>query len=235
MRKVSILEKAKAKAEAELKDAKEKLKDVEAENVALRNEVEELSDVVEQLAEKIMEVNAQYKVMDDSHMTLSEIVGDLHTSTSNENKVLRKEVEALRANKVIKDEQLNMLYTVIENKLGINVQAVYDEIGIQRVEARRIEREKSHVEEAAEKRKGLVIDTEEILGLTSQPEPSQADEVNTSNVEASNVNDVEMKEAEVEVEANVEVNLDIILIEKVKDVIHSIFLALDKLRLSVVD
>ncbi|KAJ0765786.1 hypothetical protein HanPI659440_Chr08g0307551 [Helianthus annuus] len=176
MRKVSILEKAKAEAEAELKATKEKLRDVEAENVALKNEVEELSDVVEQLAEKIMEVNAQYKAMDDSHKTLTELVGDLHVSTSSENEVMKKEVEALRADKVIKDKQLNILYTVIENKLGINVQAVYDEIEIQRVEARRIEREKRLAEEAAEalkdKRKGLVINTEKILGSTSQPEPS---------------------------------------------------------------
>ncbi|KAJ0750151.1 hypothetical protein HanLR1_Chr05g0178611 [Helianthus annuus] len=195
-RKVSLLEKAKVEAEEELKSAKEKLKDVESENVALRNEVEELSDVIEQLAEKIMEVNAQYKALYDSHKTLMDIVGDLHTSTSSENEVLKKEVEALRADKEIKDEQLNMLYTVTENKLGVSVQAVYDEIEIQRVEARRIEREKRLAEEAAEalkdKKKGLVIDTEEIMGSTSQPEPSQADEVNVSNAE-ENINDVEMK------------------------------------------
>ncbi|MFS8022667.1 hypothetical protein Hanom_Chr16g01442221 [Helianthus anomalus] len=123
-----------------------------------------------------MEVNAQYKSMDESHRILIEVVGNLHTSTSNENEVLKKEVEALRANKEIKDEQLNMLYIVIENKLGINVQPVYDEIEIQRVEARRIEREKRLAEEAAEalkdKKKGLVINTEEILGSTSQPDPS---------------------------------------------------------------
>ncbi|KAJ0766222.1 hypothetical protein HanPI659440_Chr08g0313031 [Helianthus annuus] len=89
-RKVSMLEKAKAEAEAELKATKEKLKDVEAENVALKNEVEELADVVEQLAEKIMEANAQYKATVDSHKTLMDIVGDLHTSTSSENEVLKK-------------------------------------------------------------------------------------------------------------------------------------------------
>ncbi|XP_021975040.1 calponin homology domain-containing protein DDB_G0272472-like [Helianthus annuus] len=173
-RKVSLLLKAKAEAEAELKATKEKLKDVEDENVALRNEVEELTNVVEELAEKIMEINAQYKEMDNSHKTLTEIVGDLHTSTS-----------------------------------------TYDEIEIQRVEARRIEREKRIAEEAAEalkdKRKGLVIDTEEILGSTSQPEPSQAD--------------AEMKDAEVE--ADIELNLAIIPVGEVKDVVHSEF---DSLR-----
>ncbi|MFS7947368.1 hypothetical protein Hanom_Chr06g00547481 [Helianthus anomalus] len=106
-----------------------------------------------------------------------------------------------------------MLYTVIENKLGIIVQATYDEIGIQRVEARRMEKEKKIAEEATEalkdKRKSLIIDNEEIMGSTSQPEPSQADaEVNVSNVEA-NTSDVEMKDAEVEVnEANIEAKLN---------------------------
>ncbi|KAJ0791635.1 hypothetical protein HanOQP8_Chr01g0007971 [Helianthus annuus] len=41
MKKVSVLEKAKAKLEAELKESKEKLEAVEAENVALRKEVED--------------------------------------------------------------------------------------------------------------------------------------------------------------------------------------------------
>ncbi|KAM0040209.1 hypothetical protein Hdeb2414_s0012g00391111 [Helianthus debilis subsp. tardiflorus] len=221
-RKVSIQEKSKAVVEAELKETKEKLKDIEAENVALREEVEEQSEVIEGLVDKIMKVRAQYKSMDESHQMLMEVVGNLHTSTANENEVLKKEVEALRADKEIKDKQLNMLYTVIENKLGINVQAVYNEIEIQRVEARRIEREKKIVEEAKEKRKGLVIDTEEILGSSSQQEqPKPDDEVNTSNVKASNDNDVEMKEAKVGADVNVEVSHDIVAIGEVKDVPHS--------------
>ncbi|MFS7919144.1 hypothetical protein Hanom_Chr03g00209361 [Helianthus anomalus] len=77
---------------------------------------------------------------------------DLHTSSSSENEVLKKEVEALRSDKVIKDEQLNMLYTVIEHKLSINVQAVFGEIEIQGVEAWRVEKEKQLAEEAKEKK-----------------------------------------------------------------------------------
>ncbi|MFS7948725.1 hypothetical protein Hanom_Chr06g00563281 [Helianthus anomalus] len=100
-----------------------------------------------------MEVNARYKSMDESHQMLMEVVGNLHTSTVNENEVLKKEVGALRADKVIDDEQLSTLYIVIEHKHGINVQAVYDENEIQKVEARRAEREKQIAEEAKEKRK----------------------------------------------------------------------------------
>ncbi|MFS8019723.1 hypothetical protein Hanom_Chr15g01407041 [Helianthus anomalus] len=58
------------------------------------------------------------------------MLGDLRTSTSNENEMLRKEVEVLQADKVIMDEQLIMVYTVVEHKLGINVQAMFDEIEI---------------------------------------------------------------------------------------------------------
>ncbi|XP_022030805.1 glutamic acid-rich protein-like [Helianthus annuus] len=218
--KVSILEKGKAKVEAELKETKEKLGDIEAENVALREEVEQQSEVIEGLVDKIMEVNAQYKSFDGSNKTLYEMYADLHTSSSSENEVLKKEVEALRADKVIKDEQLNMLYTVIKHKLGINVQAVFDEIEIQRVEAWRVEREKQLAEEAKEKKKGLVVDTEEILGSSSQQDQSKPDdEVHASNIETFTINDVEMND--VEVEANVEISLDIVPVGEVKDVLHS--------------
>ncbi|MFS7953295.1 hypothetical protein Hanom_Chr07g00616841 [Helianthus anomalus] len=176
-----------------------------------------------------MEVRAQYKSMNESHNMMMEIVGNLHTSNANENEVLKKEVEALRADKEIKDEQLNMLYTVIEHKLGINVQAVYDKIEIQRVEARRVEREKQIAEETKEKRKGLVIDTEEILGSSSQQEqPKPDDEVNTSNVETTT--DVETKKAEVEADVNVEVSLDIVVVGEVKDISHSEWTSLRKIE-----
>ncbi|KAJ0796463.1 putative transcription factor bZIP family [Helianthus annuus] len=101
-KKVSILEKA--KAEAELKAVKEKLKDVEAENVALRNEVEELTNVVEELAEKIMNVEAQYKAIDDSNRTMMEMYADLQVSSTSANEILKKDIKALRAEKEVKDE-----------------------------------------------------------------------------------------------------------------------------------
>ncbi|MFS7912875.1 hypothetical protein Hanom_Chr02g00135001 [Helianthus anomalus] len=148
-RKVSILEKSKAEVVVELKETKEKLNSIEDENVALREEVEEQSEVIEGLVDKIMEVRAQYKSMDESHHMLMEVVGNLHTSTTNENEVLKKEVEALRADKEIKDEQLNVLYTVIEHKL---------------VKDRRIQRERRLAEEAAEEQSkpGDEVDTSNV-------------------------------------------------------------------------
>ncbi|MFS7953289.1 hypothetical protein Hanom_Chr07g00616781 [Helianthus anomalus] len=143
-----------------------------------------------------MEVRVQYKSMNESHNMMMEIVGNLHTSTANENEVLKKEVEALRADKEIKDEQLNM-FTIAED--------------------------------AKEKRKGLVIGTEEILGSSSQQEqPKHDDEVNTSNVETTT--DVETKKAEVEADVNVEVSLDIVVCGEVKDISHSEWASLRKIE-----
>ncbi|MFS7929111.1 hypothetical protein Hanom_Chr04g00328671 [Helianthus anomalus] len=188
-KKVIILEKVKAKAEAEREEAKEKLEAVKVENVALKKDLEDHAEVIDQLSEELEEhakvidriteefdeVNAKYETVNETNKTLHQMIGELHESTSNENEVLRKEVEALRADKVIKDEQLNMLYTVIEHKLGFNVQAVFDKLDIQKVEARRVEREKRLAEEAKEKRKGLVVDTEEAFGSSSRPEGTEID------------------------------------------------------------
>ncbi|MFS7945829.1 hypothetical protein Hanom_Chr06g00528731 [Helianthus anomalus] len=81
--------------------------------------------------------------MNATNKTLHQMIGELHETSSNESKVLRQEIEAL----------------------GFNVQSVFDELEIQRVEQRRVEREKELVEEAKQKKKGLVIDKEEILAV----------------------------------------------------------------------
>ncbi|KAJ0788698.1 hypothetical protein HanPI659440_Chr05g0194881 [Helianthus annuus] len=218
--------------DGKLKATKDKLKDVEAENVALRNEVEELTNEVEELTEKILDVEAQYKAMNETNKTLLEMHCHLQVSMASANEILKKDVEDLRADKAVKDEQIKMLYVVIENPLGINVHATSDEIEIQRAEAWRMEKEKRDVEVAAEalkdKRKGVVIVTEEILGSSSQQEQPQPDaEVSVSHVEV-NTDDVEMKDAEVEVDAtDIEYNLAIfplpsfILVGKSKEVVYS--------------
>ncbi|MFS8034014.1 hypothetical protein Hanom_Chr17g01576221 [Helianthus anomalus] len=161
-KRVSLLEKAKAKEEAERDDLKAKLKAVKAENVELKKVV------IDQITEEFVEENAKYETMNETNKTLHQMIGELHESSSNENKILRQEIEALREDKAVKDEQLNMFYTVMEYKLGIYVQVVYNELEIERVEARRVQREKELAKEATQKKKGLVIDKEEILGSSSQ-------------------------------------------------------------------
>ncbi|KAJ0733509.1 hypothetical protein HanPI659440_Chr11g0409061 [Helianthus annuus] len=115
---VSILEKAKAKAEAEREEFKEKLEAADAENDALKKNLEEHAEVIDQLnedleehamvidriTEEFDEVNAKYENMSEVNKTLHQMIGELHETTSNENKVLRQEIEALRADKAVKDE-----------------------------------------------------------------------------------------------------------------------------------
>ncbi|MFS7953411.1 hypothetical protein Hanom_Chr07g00618281 [Helianthus anomalus] len=107
--------------------------------------------------------------MNKTNQTLHQMLDDLHEASSNENKVLKLEIEALRADKAMKDEQLNMLYTVIEHHLGINVQIVYNDLEIQRVEERRAQREKELAEAATQKKKELIVETQEAGGSSNQP------------------------------------------------------------------
>ncbi|KAJ0694653.1 hypothetical protein HanPI659440_Chr15g0611251 [Helianthus annuus] len=141
-KKVSVLEKEKPKAEAEHDDLKKKLeKSLEmneemklvvndhAERIdALIEDMADNAKLIHRLTTELAEVKAEYENMRETNKTLHQMLDDLHEASSNENKVLKLEIEALRADKVIKDEQLNMLYTVMEHQLGINVQAVYNEL-----------------------------------------------------------------------------------------------------------
>ncbi|KAM0061709.1 hypothetical protein Hdeb2414_s0004g00139321 [Helianthus debilis subsp. tardiflorus] len=79
---------------------------------------------------------------------------------------------------------VKLLYVVVEHRLEINVQAVYNELEILRVEERRVAREKELAKEATQKRKELIVETQEAGGSSSHPEGA----------------DVEMTEAEVNVE-----------------------------------
>ncbi|MFS8007804.1 hypothetical protein Hanom_Chr14g01265311 [Helianthus anomalus] len=75
-----------------------------------------------------------------------------------------------------------MIYVVIEDGLGLNVHAGYDEIGIQRAEAQRMERQQRDAQEAADaaKGKGKGIVDEEVLESSSQKEQQSSNvDVNT--------------------------------------------------------
>ncbi|MFS7996363.1 putative transcription factor bZIP family [Helianthus anomalus] len=212
-KKVSLLEKEKAKAEAERDELKEKLEKVLAENDELKIEVndhaegiDDLTDdpgeqakVIDNLTAEFAEVNAKYENMNEVNKTLHQMISEQHESSSNENNVLRQEIEALRANKVVKDEQLNMLYTVMEHKLGINVQAVYNDLEIQRFEERRVQREKELAKEATQKKKGLAVETEEVVGSSSHPEGTEVEmieeEVNAEEVKMDVENEVDPEQS----------------------------------------
>ncbi|KAM0009317.1 hypothetical protein Hdeb2414_s0092g00788871 [Helianthus debilis subsp. tardiflorus] len=208
-KKVKSLKKAKAKAEVERDDLKKKLKKALDENDelklavndhaeridALTDDLDESAKLIDQLTTELAEVKPKYENMNEVNKTLHQMIGELHETSSNECKVLRQEIEALRADKVVKDEQLNMLYTVMEQKLGINVQAVYNDLEIQRVEEGRVQREKELAEAATQKNKRLVVDNEEILRSSSQQIQQETEG-----------NDVEMVDAAVNAE---EMNMEV--------------------------
>ncbi|MFS7954765.1 hypothetical protein Hanom_Chr07g00634371 [Helianthus anomalus] len=101
------------------------------------------------------------------------MLSELHEASTNEIKVLKLEMEALRADNSAKDEQLNMLYTVMEHHLGINVQSIYNSLEIKRVEERRAQREKELAKEETRKRKELIVETQE--GSSSQLDVEMVD------------------------------------------------------------
>ncbi|MFS7996719.1 hypothetical protein Hanom_Chr12g01133111 [Helianthus anomalus] len=55
---------------------------------------------------------------------------------------MKLEMEAMKADKVMKDDQLNMLYTVMESHLNTDVHAAFNNIEVKRAEERRVERER---------------------------------------------------------------------------------------------
>ncbi|MFS7928244.1 hypothetical protein Hanom_Chr04g00318531 [Helianthus anomalus] len=133
IKRVVILEKAKAEteeklkaSEAELKETKEKLKSVEAKNVVLKNELMAMN-------EKVLDTEARTNVLNemfDEILSTNCDLNDATTMMSHANEILQKEIEDLKVKDENKSKQIKMLYAVLEDRLGINVQVAYDDIGI---------------------------------------------------------------------------------------------------------
>ncbi|MFS8006742.1 hypothetical protein Hanom_Chr14g01252751 [Helianthus anomalus] len=150
-KKMSILENEKAKAKAERDELKQQLEKLTKVNEEMKSvvknhgkrmttlveDVDDNAKLFEQLSAELSEVNVKYANMNEINQTLHQMLDELHELSANEIKVLKLEIDELRADKVVKDEQLNMLYIVMEHHLGINVQAIYNNLEIQRVEERR--------------------------------------------------------------------------------------------------
>ncbi|MFS7998307.1 hypothetical protein Hanom_Chr12g01152121 [Helianthus anomalus] len=135
----------------------------------LVEDVDDYAKLFEQLSAELSEVNVMYANLNETNQTLHQMLSELHEASANEIKVLKLDIEALRVDKAVKDEQLNMLYTVLEHHLGINVQSIYNNLEIQRDEERRAQREKELAEATTQKKKELIIETQEAGGSSSQP------------------------------------------------------------------
>ncbi|MFS7927025.1 hypothetical protein Hanom_Chr04g00304071 [Helianthus anomalus] len=88
-----------------------------------------------------------------------------------------------------------MLYSVMESHLKMDIHVAFNEIEVKRVEERRIERERRLAEEATQKNKSVIEDTQETGGSSSQPEEGGG---------SSNQEDIEMIEVENVQEQDVE-------------------------------
>ncbi|XP_021975339.1 golgin subfamily A member 6-like protein 6 [Helianthus annuus] len=188
-KKVSILEKEKAKAEADRDELKKQLEELtkvneEIKSVILKHakkiknmegDVDDNAKLFEQLSLEITDLHFKNKSLNETNQMLHQMLSDLHEVSSNEIKVMKLEVEALRADKAVKEEQLNMLYNVMEDHLGMNVQSIYNNLEIKRVEERRAQREKELAEAATQRKKEIIIETQEAGGSSSQPDVEMVD------------------------------------------------------------
>ncbi|KAF5821136.1 hypothetical protein HanRHA438_Chr01g0010681 [Helianthus annuus] len=128
--------------------------------------------VIEALLAEISSLN---KNLQDVNQTLNQVVSEMSESTSNEMKVMKLEMEAMKADKVMKDEQLKMLYSVVKNLLKKDVHAAYNEIAVRKVEERRLERERRLAEDAIQKNKSIIEDVQEAGGSSLQGDAEMFD------------------------------------------------------------
>ncbi|MFS7921065.1 hypothetical protein Hanom_Chr03g00232281 [Helianthus anomalus] len=186
-KKASILEKVKAKEEAERDDLKKKLEKslemIEEMKLVVNDHAKRIDALIEDLANdakridqlttELSKVNASYKNMNETNKMLHQMLDDLHEASSNENKVLKLEIEDLKADKAVKDEQLKNEEIQLE---------------IQRVEERRAQREKELAEAATQKKKDLIVETQEAGGSSSQPAGNDVEVVDVEmNAEVENM------------------------------------------------
>ncbi|MFS7978558.1 hypothetical protein Hanom_Chr10g00916871 [Helianthus anomalus] len=164
-KKVSILEKEKAKAEADRDELKRHLEELMKVNEEIKtvmikqakklkkmkDDVEDNAKLFDVLQLEISDLHMQNMKLNDINKTMNQMISELHEASGNEFKAMKPEMEAMKANKAMKDEQLTMLSTVMESHLGINVYSIYNNIEIKKPEGRRIERERRLAEEATQR------------------------------------------------------------------------------------
>ncbi|MFS8001323.1 hypothetical protein Hanom_Chr13g01188981 [Helianthus anomalus] len=120
----------------ELKKVNEEIKSVMIKHVKkitrMEGDVDDNAKLFELLSTEISDLHVKNIKLNE--INENQLLSELHEAYANEFKTMKLEMEALRADKVMKDVQLNMLYTVMEHHLGIDVQSIYNNIDIKRVE-----------------------------------------------------------------------------------------------------
>ncbi|XP_021974752.1 troponin T, skeletal muscle-like [Helianthus annuus] len=184
IRRVNKLEKEKGKAEEERDMLRSQIDDLmEAHNkiVAalvekekrmnqMKDDVEGNSKVFDSLTQEISSLNVKIKDLENVNQTLNQLLNEMSEASSNEMKAMKLEMEAMKADKVMKDQQLQMLVAVVESHLKLNIHVAFDEIDVIRANERRLERERQMAEEANLKNKGVVEEVEIVDASSSQPD-----------------------------------------------------------------
>ncbi|MFS7935035.1 hypothetical protein Hanom_Chr05g00398691 [Helianthus anomalus] len=218
-KKVKELEKEKMKAEEERDMLKseidELMKDHDKIVAALvekekrmnqmKDDVEGNSKEFDSLTQEISSLNAKIKDLENVNQTLNQLLNEMNEASSNEMKAMKLEMEAIKADKVMKDQQLQMLVAVVESHLKMNIHAAFYEIDVMRANERRLEHERQMAEEANLKNKGIVEEVEIVDASLSQPEVGgsslQLDIEMTEEVEVQEQEIVEDDQEMVEAEA----------------------------------
>ncbi|XP_035843881.1 uncharacterized protein LOC118490381 [Helianthus annuus] len=165
----------------------------------MKEDIKDNAELISVLTDEIAALNAKVKDLQNINQTLNQLLNEMNEASTNEMKAMKLEMEAMRADKVMKDKQLEMLTAVIEAHLKVNIHEAFDQVDIIKANERRKERERQLAEEANLKNKGIAEEVEvvgssqnqlEVGGSSSQPEIEMVD---TQDV---TVNDEEMVEAE---------------------------------------
>ncbi|XP_021984912.1 trichohyalin-like [Helianthus annuus] len=205
IKKVKELEKEKATAKMERNSMRSQIDDLmEAHNKVvaalvekekrMKDDVEVNSKVFDSLTQEISSLNTKIKDLENVNQTLNQLLNEMSEASSNEMKAIKLEMEAMKADKLMKDQQIQMLVAVVESHLKMSIHAAFDEIDVIRANERRMERERQMAEEANLRNKGIVEEIEVVGGSSSQPDIEMIEEVEDQEQEIAE-NHQEMVEA----------------------------------------
>ncbi|KAJ0725518.1 hypothetical protein HanPI659440_Chr12g0459701 [Helianthus annuus] len=198
IQRVKSLEKEKAENEAERNKLKKKIDELVDTNnkfidalvvkenrmKKMKEDIEDNAEVVDTFTNEIASLNAKVKDLQNINQTLNQLFNEMNEASSNEMKALKFEMEAMKADKVMKDQQLEMLTAIVETHLKLNIHEAFDQVDVIKANERRQERERQIAEEANLKNKGIVeevvvVDASQnqpdIGGSSSQPDADMVD------------------------------------------------------------
>ncbi|KAJ0646528.1 hypothetical protein HanOQP8_Chr16g0636211 [Helianthus annuus] len=211
--KVKVLEKEKVENEAERNKLKKKIDElVDLHNdmvdalvtkdnkmKEMKEDIKDNAEVVSTLTDEVASLNAKVKDLQNINQTLNQLLNEMNEASANEMKAMKLEMEAMKADKVMKDQQLEMLTAVVEAHLKLNIHEAFDQVDIIKANERRQERERQLAEEANLRNKGVAEEVEivgasqnqlDMGGSSSQPDAEMVD------VQEATENDEIMVEAE---------------------------------------